>query len=209
MSDSSQPTATLPSAKLAWFIAAALAVALAVAVVALAAVLWRTAATAQTADKPAVTTIRIVDVAGGNETAREIIVKDPEEPTPLPNPAVHQPQQSLARSETVKLTLQPGEKTEIKAVLAAGKMILYSWNVQQGNAQGRVYSDFHGHDPATAADFWVRYQEHQEASSAQGSLVAPFDGEHGWYWVNVSEAPVDITLNVQGFQKEIVNHGLL
>lgn len=204
MSDASQPVSASASPKLAWSVAAVLAV----AVVVLAIALSRTPDTVQPAEQPAATIIRVVDAVGGNETLGEIVVKGPEDPTPLPNPAVHQSQQSLARSETVKVTLQPGEKTEIKALLAAGKMILYSWNVQKGAEQGLVYSDFHGHDPEKAKDFWVRYEEHQEAASAQGSLVAPFDGEHGWFWLNVTEAPVEVTLMVQGFHKEIVNHGL-
>jgi hypothetical protein len=42
-----------------------------------------------------------------------------------------------------------------------------------------------------------------------GSLVAPFSGEHGWYWVNVSDQPVTITLFLKGYYSEIKNYGLL
>jgi hypothetical protein len=42
-----------------------------------------------------------------------------------------------------------------------------------------------------------------------GSLVASFSGEHGWYWVNISEKPVTITLTVAGFYRDIVNYGIL
>ncbi len=58
----------------------------------------------------------------------------------------------------------------------------------------------HGHDPGAGQDFFVRYREDQEGTTeATGSLVAPFDGEHGWYWLNLHDGPVTITLTVTGF----------
>ncbi len=39
--------------------------------------------------------------------------------------------------------------------------------------------------------------------------MAPFAGEHGWYWLNVSETPVKIKLTVTGYQEKLVNYGLL
>jgi hypothetical protein len=39
-------------------------------------------------------------------------------------------------------------------------------------------------------------------------LVAPFDGEHGWYWLNLSEQPVTIKLTVNGFHEKIIDYGI-
>jgi hypothetical protein len=145
----------------------------------------------------------IDDVLAGNDALATTGSGD--EPTPLPNPAVHQPQAAEPQSETLVIKLGPDEKTEIKAQLGKGKMILYSWSV----AGGKVYVDFHGHDPALGDKFWVRYEEADGITGRNGSLVAPFKGEHGWYWLNVSDGPVTITLKVTGYQDKLVNYGLL
>ena len=42
-----------------------------------------------------------------------------------------------------------------------------------------------------------------------GSLVAPFAGEHGWYWLNISEKPVTIKLTFTGYHNEVKNYGLI
>ena len=106
----------------------------------------------------------------------------------------------------MKIYLGVDEKTEVKAQLDKGQMIVYSWSVDGGN---KVYVDFHGHDPALGERFWVRYEEADGVTGRNGSLVAPFKGQHGWYWLNVSEKPVTITLNVTGYQDKLIDYGRL
>ena len=149
-------------------------------------------------------TLEIADVLGGNEGVREVEIPDFGEPVPLPNTEIHQDQGEPADTRTLEIMVGPGEETEIKTVLREGKVVTYSWQVDQGS----VYSDFHGHDPEFGNTFWVRYREHQEGSGHNGSLVAPFDGEHGWYWVNYNEFPVTITLTVAGFFDDIIDYGI-
>jgi hypothetical protein len=154
---------------------------------------------------PATRTLEIKDVLGGNEAVREVEIPAFNEPVPLPNPAVHQIEDRPIQSRTLELTLEPGQETEIKTVLRASKVIEYTWKTDGG----LVYCDLHGHDPAAGQDFFVRYREDQEgATEATGSLVAPFDGEHGWYWLNISEVPVTITLTVTGFFDDVVDYGI-
>jgi hypothetical protein len=57
-------------------------------------------------------------------------------------------------------------------------------------------------------DYWVRYKEQQEGSGNNGSLTAPFTGEHGWYWLNYNDFPVAISLTVTGFYDDIVDYGI-
>ena len=151
-----------------------------------------------------VRTLEIVDVIGGNESVREVEIPDFGDPVPLPNPGIHQDEEQPSQTETLDVVIPPEGETEIKTVLRAGKVITYSWQVHQGS----VYSDFHGHDPAVGNQFWVRYREHMEGSGHSGSLVAPFDGEHGWYWVNLTESPVTVTLTVEGFYDDIIDYGI-
>lgn len=149
-------------------------------------------------------TLQIKDVIGGNETYREVQIPAAGQPIPLPNPAVFQAKPAPAGTKQISVELAPGQETEIKTVLDAGQVILFSWTA----AQGQVYTDFHGHEPDAGEDTWVRYEEQQSGSSGQGSLVAPFSGEHGWYWMNISEQPVRITLNVSGYYKDLIDYGI-
>lgn len=149
-------------------------------------------------------TIEIVDVVGGNEEYRSVEIPEFGEPVPLPNPNVFQAADHPPEERTMQIEIDAGLQTEIKTVLSEGKMILYSWSVDRGD----LYVDFHGHDPEVGNDFWVRYEEQQEGADGKGSLVAPFSGEHGWYWLNYNEFPVVITLNVVGYYDDIVDYGI-
>jgi hypothetical protein len=151
----------------------------------------------------ATATIQIVDTIGGNEQIREVEIPEFGEPVPLPNPDVSQVEATAPAMRTVTLTLAPEGETEVKTVLQEGKMIVYDWRVDRGV----LYTDFHGHNPEFGSDFWVRYREDQQgAESGSGSLVAPFAGEHGWYWVNINEHPVTVTLTVTGYFDDIVDY---
>ena len=149
-------------------------------------------------------TFEITDVIGGNEILRTVEIPDAGEPTPLPNPGIFQARATPARTDTLGVPIGPFEETEVKVVMSEGKMILFSWEVDRGN----IYSDYHGHDPALGSAFWVRYREQMEGSGGEGSLVAPFGGEHGWYWVNYNEFPVVVTLTVEGFHDGLVDYGI-
>ena len=144
------------------------------------------------------------DVIGGNEKLNAAQVSDPGEPIPLPNPAVAQIKSGAARTLTRTITLPAFQETEVKALLDAAQVILYSWE-----ADGNVYVDFHGHDPATTGDGFVRYEEQQSTRAGHGSLVAPFSGEHGWFWLNLSGEPVTIKLTVSGYFNDIKDYGIL
>ena len=147
----------------------------------------------------------IDDVTGGNDELKAAAGASSMDPLPLPNPAVSQLEAAAPHTETIEITLGFDEKTEIKAVLGKGKVILYDWSVEGG----KVYVDFHGHDPSKGDAYWVRYEEADGITQRSGSLVAPFAGEHGWYWLNVSDTPVKIRLTVTGYQEKLVNYGLL
>jgi len=148
-------------------------------------------------------TIEIVDTVGGNEILREVEIPEFGEPVPLPNPAVYQAEAEPPRTVTMQIELGESGETEVKAVLTEGKAIVFDWEVDDGI----VYTDFHGHTPEFGEDFWVRYQEDQQgAASGHGSLVAPFSGEHGWYWVNIEDHPITITLTITGYFNEMIDY---
>ena len=106
------------------------------------------------------------------------------------------------REETITIALEEFEQVEIKAVMSRGDAIVYSWKLLKGQT---VYSDFHA-DPQDKAGFpegyFIRYNE-SEAGKEAGSLIAPFMGNHGWYWLNIEENLVEIELRVQGYYESL------
>ncbi len=154
-------------------------------------------------DGPTVT-IEITDVIGGNELIREVEIPGFGEPTPLPNPSVFQDQEEPPQSVTMEITIPAEAETEVKMVMKEGKVAVYSWAVDQGD----IYVDFHGHDASFGPDFFVRYKEQQEGAGGNGSLTAPFSGEHGWYWLNYNEFDVVVTLTITGYYDDIIDYGI-
>jgi hypothetical protein len=148
-------------------------------------------------------TIEIRDVVGGNEVLKTVSLPDAGEPTPLPNPAVYQDEQRPPETRTMQVNIPPDGETEVKVKMTEGKVIVFSWAVDRGD----IYEDYHGHDPSLGPGF-VRYEEQQEGSTNNGSLTAPFSGEHGWYWLNYNEFPVTVTLTVTGYFDDIIDYGL-
>ena len=109
-------------------------------------------------------------------------------------------------SDKVIIKLDSGEQLEYKALMQQGDVLIYSWSVNKGI----VYTDFHA-DPEQDVDlypddYFIRYRESETTNSA-GSIVAPFGGNHGWYWLNIEEHPIEITLSVAGFYSELVELG--
>ena len=86
-------------------------------------------------------------------------------------------------------------------VAKQGDSFVYDWKINEGV----IYTDFHA-DPADTdaypSRYWIRYEE-GELEGGSGHLVAPFDGNHGWYWLNIAEGPVSIQLEVRGFYERI------
>jgi hypothetical protein len=146
------------------------------------------------------------DAIGGNEKLDATKIVAAGEPLPLPNPAVHQPAATAPATRVVTVHLPVGGETEVKAVMRANQVLLYSWHTD-GDP---VYVDFHGHSPEWVnKEAFVRYLESKDGLKEEhGSLVAPFAGEHGWYWVNLTDRPLTITLTVSGYYDDIRDYGV-
>ena len=151
-----------------------------------------------------VRTIQINDITGGNEAMLDVEIPDFGEPYPLPNPAVFQKQEGPAETRTLQITIPPESETEVKLAMTEGKVALYTWTTDRGD----IYVDMHGHDPSFGPDFFVRYEELQEGAASSGSLTAPFSGEHGWYWLNYNEFPVEVMLTVTGYFDDVIDYGI-
>lgn len=103
------------------------------------------------------------------------------------------------RHETLSIEIKGDQSVEYKALMNQGESLNFQWTVEGGQA----YYDMHAHDDAFGKEFFTRYDEGEGVSHA-GTIIAPYSGEHGWFWLNLEEGPITITLEVAGFFEKIV-----
>lgn len=101
------------------------------------------------------------------------------------------------RTDTLTVTLAPGKGAEVKAHLKQGAGAVYRWK-----ATAEVAVDMHGERPDVKGA-WTSYSVEAAQSEAEGTFIAPFDGTHGWYWQNRGTTPVDVSVEVIGFQADL------
>jgi len=127
--------------------------------------------------------------------------------------AVVQPQQNTAPSQKVAtennvatkademtVTLKPGESIEIKLEMLKGGKVKYEWAA----SGGAVNHDTHGEGANKA---FISYKKGSNVERDAGELTANFDGSHGWFWRNRSQADVIVTLKTNGEYQSIKQMG--
>jgi hypothetical protein len=86
---------------------------------------------------------------------------------------------------------------EWKATVVRGDGLLYRWLVREGTP---VHFELHG-EPTEGK--WTKgfYESYElgEGKGGQGSMVAPFTGHHGWYFVNLSKTPITVEVELVGY----------
>jgi hypothetical protein len=150
--------------------------------------------------------VQLKDVIGGNQDMAAAAAKVPDvgDPIPLPNPAVSQIKPGAPKTQTLTVTLPPFKETEVKMLLDEAQVAVFTWE-----ADTDVYVDYHGHNPEIMGKKgFVRYEELQSTRAEHGSLVAPFAGEHGWYWLSLSDKPTTIKLTVTGYFNSLKDYGI-
>lgn len=103
------------------------------------------------------------------------------------------PQERGFNTETVEFTIGPREAMEYKYRLDKGEALLYSWA-----ATGAVNVELHA-EPDGAPRGYAQTYEKSQGSGASGTLTAPFSGIHGWYWENLGNQDITVTLTSSGF----------
>ena len=106
------------------------------------------------------------------------------------------------RTDTVEIKLAPAgdpdqrSDLEWKVRMHAGQTLVYSWSADAPAEE--FYSDFHG-ESAPTPEVKVATYNKGTGIGFQGSVVAPFDGIHGWYLQNQSDHAVTVRLTLSGF----------
>jgi hypothetical protein len=102
---------------------------------------------------------------------------------------------SGARTDTLTLTLKPGEGTEVKLAMLSGAKVNFTWTVEGGVVNFDMHGDGGGNE--------ISYEKGRAVPGAEGVLEAKFDGNHGWFWRNRGKADVVVTLNTVGDYSDI------
>lgn len=105
------------------------------------------------------------------------------------------PAEASAWTDEITFALEPGEGIEIKLVMEDGAVAQYDWAV----TGGAVNYDTHGDGSGNT----ISYEKGRAVEADAGELTAAFTGNHGWFWRNRGDAPVDVTLRVAGAYSEI------
>lgn len=106
------------------------------------------------------------------------------------------------RSDTVEITLaaagDPDKPSDLewKVRMKSGGTMVYSWTAEAPAEE--FYSDFHG-ESAPEPEVKVATYKKGVGTGFNGSVIAPFDGIHGWYLQNQSQQPVTVRLKLSGF----------
>ena len=100
------------------------------------------------------------------------------------------------RRDSVSVMLRPGQGAEYKLAMRKGARAAYTWSVQGGAVNYDVHADAPG----------IRYHGYakgQATPAMSDTLVAAFDGMHGWFWRNRGSSPVTVTLRTSGDYQDI------
>jgi hypothetical protein len=96
--------------------------------------------------------------------------------------------------ETVDFTIEPREFVEYKYRLDKGQALLYSWS-----ATAPVSYELHAEPDGAPRGYAESYEKRPDTREAAGTLTAPFPGIHGWYWENIGNQRLTVTLKSAGF----------
>ncbi len=102
------------------------------------------------------------------------------------------------RSDEMSVTLTAGEGAEIKAQMNAGERMVFSWTASGGG----VDVDMHG-EAADTSGGDRSYWKGEFEESGHGAFEAPMAGNHGWFWQNLNDEPVTITVKTSGFYRRL------
>ncbi len=115
-----------------------------------------------------------------------------EEDTPAPPAAEGTPRPRSYKIDSSQLALGPGQAFEYKYRLEQGASMVYAWSTEVP-----VKVEFHG-EPDDHMQKVVSYEKSQTDHGA-GALTAAFTGIHGWYWENLGDRPLTVTIHSAGF----------
>lgn len=126
------------------------------------------------------------DAAMDKQAVAEVESVSEPEIAPVPEQEVE------IQTHEMSVTLAPDEGTEIKVAMKKGAKVDYVWETNGGKANFDVHGD--------SKELKINYHNYYKGSDQkrEGTLVAEFDGSHGWFWRNRTKEPLTITIKTNG-----------
>lgn len=103
------------------------------------------------------------------------------------------------RSDEMSLTLRPGEGAEIKAVMRQGDRFVFSWTATGAGVDVDMHGELFDAPAGASRSYW----KDEFQTSGHGAFEAPAAGNHGWFWQNLNDDPVTVTVKVSGFYERL------
>ncbi len=103
------------------------------------------------------------------------------------------------RTDTMSLTLQPGEGAEIKAAMRKGEVMVFSWTSTGKGVDVDMHGDFSEGPRGNYTSYWQGEFQTQQ----HGAFTAPAAGNHGWFWQNLTDTSVTVTVTASGFYEKL------
>ncbi|MFA8450015.1 MAG: hypothetical protein ACEPOW_04910 [Bacteroidales bacterium] len=102
----------------------------------------------------------------------------------------------IDRKDELEIVIPAGKGLEYKINMNKYGKVKYEWVANQSD----LFFDFHGEYNEKEHHANVFYESYTVAYSNNmvGTFTAPFDGRHGWYFKNISDKDVKVTLKLKG-----------
>ncbi|HEX5106870.1 MAG TPA: hypothetical protein VFV95_00425 [Vicinamibacterales bacterium] len=122
-------------------------------------------------------------------------------------PGVYREHKTAHQSESIDVPVPPnGGEIEYMVNMKQGDTMVYSWRAVDIADAAKLTSEFHGHtERAPGTTGTLVFYRKATGASENGSLIAPFDGTHGWYFKNDTARPVVVRVTLSGFYTVIPN----
>ncbi|MEZ4945092.1 MAG: hypothetical protein R2804_06165 [Cyclobacteriaceae bacterium] len=97
------------------------------------------------------------------------------------------------REDSVTVIVPANKGVEYKFNLKQYEKLTYKWTTTTP-----LYFDFHGEPLDYAKTKYFESFTEGTADKMKGTMTAPFEGSHGWYWKNTTGKDVSVTLVTKG-----------
>lgn len=97
--------------------------------------------------------------------------------------------------DEMRVTLEPGQGSEVKLVMKSGEQAEFSWTAEGGVVNFDTHGDGGGQS--------ISYEKGRNVPSDEGVIEAAFDGNHGWFWRNRGNTDVNVIIRARGQYTEM------
>lgn len=152
----------------------------------------------QDAEKTEVTSsLQVVEKPSSNRILKlENGGSDPEVKRPIEANNPPPTKQLEVREDSIQITIPAGGDLEYKINMLKYGVVKYEWITSKGT----VFFDFHGEVKEANPTDNIYYESYTVAYSNNmiGNFLSPFEGKHGWYFKNINDTVITISIRLKG-----------